>query len=190
MFLGLGDENIFAKQRVITIPAGHALIHDPRLVYVPLANLFNAMNRTHLWACTFHLSETPATADASGDEDEAAAATGAPAAKKAKAAASEPKASSVYFGASRLPAGSVETRSIGNPTIHTFHHSEIAQLEEYIKKLTAELDEEGASPSTKQIIASQITRLHHMLAEARATLPPEPLVGHAGSEAMTSRDGD
>ena len=185
MYLGLGDEkNIFAKQRVITIPAGHALIHHPDLVYVPLANLFEAMNTTHLWACTFYLSEKEETADASGDELEAVPATGAPAAKKARAAAagSEP---SVYFGASRLPAGYVETQYPADPQNYTVHHSEITQLEDHIKRLTATLDLPDISNFKKQNTVHQIARLHEMLKSARDSMPfvepPGPPMADVGA---------
>jgi len=160
---------LLINQKVITIPAGHALIHHPGLVFVPVHELFRALNTVHLWECTFHLTHGAGALPPS-DIPDVSDEEGPPAAKKRKGSVAAPKAPSVYFGPSRVSTGSAHRAYASNPQNYAIarHANEIEALTEHIKQMTDAMDAPGVSEFQKDNTLHQIARLQETLRNARA----------------------
>ena len=165
------------SQRVITIPAGCALIHDVKLRYVPLENMFSAIYNRHMWACTFQIvlgdagDDIPTAGDASDDEEEAAKKAAKKVAKEAAnndavhkpPAKRHKKEEEAAVGDSRLTYVPNEAYTqTGYSIIHPDH---IPALEKHILQLEA--SSSGMNAFDKLNTEARIARAHQTLAHAR-----------------------
>jgi hypothetical protein len=163
------SNNMFKYQRVITIPAGCALIHDRRLRYVPLENMFLAINKRHMWACTFHISlDNKNGQDVSDDEGPAANKKVPLENKKVKEMEPLPKrrkkAEVAAVGESRLTYVPNEAYTqTGFPALKPEH---IPALQNYILQLEASIS--GMNELDKLNTEARIARAHQTLIHARS----------------------